>query len=504
MQLLTNRAPRKPRAEPESEPEGESTGNQGHAYTEPNAERTLNSTAISEPTAENWPEPGPRWNLAYKTWEWAWELHVYLYATIFLTIGLYANYYVIANVYDGLQGKYLSVSLNILVAFFGYSRAFVMFLDPYHQGSIIHKTVVMRVIWSLSGPCLTASDCMMILALIETAKISIAPPKLQKAWVNVAIICFHFALVITTDCVVSDYVEAKAMLLFCQLFFATWGSVLGTVNFILGYKLDTKLFSHKKPKEKEDKIYIYLIYASGAANYFLCGIVIYSAFGVFGVYSDVEYVDAWPWWTFQTLSRFSEILACVLIFTVSAKRTRVKRAVAMVTDNKDFDSMEARTSSKSKSRRWADCFKRKRASSTDMGSVVSLYTALRGIAFGPFQHVGPVPHSIPRISRECWSETTTTSTRTLILGTPDYTSTDQKVGDKPKEADHPGLEILDVRRESMFTALHEQKRKISLQRKYSADDALSEDIESEKDTKCHSKNRNKSQRKISTCKVSPL
>ena len=77
-------------------------------------------------------------------------------------------------------------------------------------------------------------------------------------------------------------------------------------------------------------------------------------------------------------------------------------------------------------------------------------------------------------------------------------------GDKPKEADRPGLEILDVRRESMFTALHEQKRKISLQRKYSADDALSEDIESEKDTKCHSKNRNKSQRKISTCKVSPL
>ena len=531
MYFLTERAQRKPRAEPESEPEGEPTGRQNHAYTKQNSEPEgkSNSTGNSEPKPESWPEPGPRWDEAYETWKWAWELHVYLYATIFLLIGLYAGYYVIANVYDGLQGKYLSVSLNIMVALFGFTRAFVMFLDPYHQGNIIHNTAAMRVIWSLSGPCLTASDCLMILALIETTKISIAPPKLQKASVNVAIISFHFALVITTDCVVSDYAEAKAMLLFCQLFFTTWGSVLGTVNCILGYKLDKQLFSHKNPKETADKIYIYLIYASGAANYFLCGIMLYSAFGVFGVYSDVQFVDAWPWWALQTLSRFSEILACVLIFTVSAKRTRVKDAVSMITDNKTGESIcsiEERNSSESKTGIWERCFKRhkNKPSKNDNVSIVSVYTALRKMALR--QLTGDNRHDAnpkPRFTagRECWIETSTTTTCRSIIHVPGTTECQSsgKVGDdtlhsKDSELEREPLEFgfSRVRRESMFTALHEAKRRISLRKlsfeeSFSSFDAgLLKDEEKEVEVKKHAKNESKSDKlqKFSRNKVTPV
>ena len=477
---LTERAQRKPRAEPESEPE-----NQSKAEGEPKSthypaiepysvsEENRDSNGETEPTPENWPEPGPRWKEAYGIWKWAWELHVYLFASVCLCIGLYAGYFVIANIYDGLKGKYLSVNLNILVALFGFTRAFVLYLDPYHQGSIIHNTAVMRVIWSLSGPCLTASDCLMILALIETAKISIAPPQLQKLSVNLIVICLHFTLVITTDCVVSEYVEAKAMLLFCQLFFSTWGIVLGTLNFILGYKLDKQLFSHKKPKEKADKIYIYLIYASGVANYFLCGIIAYSAFGVFGVYSDVQYVDAWPWWAFQTLSRFSEILACVLIFTVSAKRTRVKDAVAQVTGEKCLESisMEENSSCKSSTGRLAKCFtRRKRVSRDENGSAVSLFTALREMAL--VQATGEDWHGtnpVPRItsSGECWVETKTMCSIIHIPGATELHCHSNELDDSldsedEKQNEHVELEFRRLkqtsRRSSMFTALHEAKK----------------------------------------------
>ena len=448
---MTGRAQRKPRAEPESEPEGEPENfpgieNQANSDPDSEPESKWNSTAESEPTAENWPEPAPRWEEAYETWKWSWELHVYLYATIFLAIGLYAGYYVFANVYDGLQGKYLSVSLNIMVTLFGFTRAFVMYLDPYHQGNIIHDTVAMRVIWSLSGPCLTASDCLMILALIETTKISIAPQKLQKASVNVAIIILHFTLVITTDCVVADYVEAKAMLLFCQLFFVKWGSVLGTANFVLGYKLDQQLF--KTPKERADKIYIYLIYASGAANYILCGIMIYSAFGVFGVYSDVKFVDAWQWWALQTISRSSEILACVLIFTVSAKRTRVKKAVSIVRGDKDFIcSTEEGNSSDSKN--------------VD-GSKISPFTALREIAL--MQVTGNNWHDTktrPRVTApgECWIETQTTRSVIRVPGVTAFHSPGSKCDDllnnEEEKEKREYLELEFTRKESMFTALHE-------------------------------------------------
>lgn len=477
---LTKRAQRKPRAEPESEPESEpkseeESGNEHHgAFTEPNSE----PTGKTEPTAtpENWPEPGPHWDEAYVTWKWAWELHVYGYATIFLSIGLYAGYYVIANVYDGLKGKYLSVNLNGMVCVFGVTRAFVMYLDPYHQGDIIHNTAVMRVIWSIAGPCLTASDCLMILALIETTKISIAPPKLQKASTNIFIISFHFAIVITTDCVVSDHVEAKAMLLFCQIFFVTWASVLGTANFILGYKLDKQLFSHKSPKEKADKIYIYLIYASGAANYFMCSILIYSAFGVFGVYSDVQFVDAWSWWALQTLVRFSEILTCVLIFTVSAKRTRVKNAIAQVTGEKISDAGSAMENSSLQSTpaRFAKLFKRRKKVQTgENGSAVSLFTALREMALAQatgedWHGTNPVPWMTA--AGECWVETKTMCSFLHLPGMTELHSQsaefDNLVDSEDDELESEYLELefrkLKSRRTSMFTALHEEKTRIGI------------------------------------------
>ena len=284
----------------------------------------------SEP--ESWSEPGPQWKEAFKKWNLAWHLHVYPFATAFLLIGFYAGYYVVMNIYDGLRRKYLSVCLNAMVLLFGMTRAFVLFLDPYHQGNLIKALFTMRLLWSIGGPCLTASDSLIILALLETSKVSIAPPRFQKLGTISIVISVHFVLVIVSDTIVSIYMEAKVMILLCQLFFSAWGTLLGTGYAVLAYKLDRKLFSHKRVREKEDKIYIFLIYASAAANYFICAVMAYTMISVFGVYSEITFVDAWHWWTLQTLFRTGEVATCVLIFTVSAKRTRLKNAIDEISE----------------------------------------------------------------------------------------------------------------------------------------------------------------------------
>ena len=308
---------------------------QGETTSEPKHEPEGESEPYPEP--ETWPEPGPQWNKAFEQWKAAWEIHVYLFAVAFLVIGFYAGYYVVLNIYDGLDGKYLSVCLNAMVFLFGITRAFVLFLDPYHQGDLIKALFVMRLLWSIGGPCLTASDSLIILALVETSRVSIAPPIFQKLG-TISIVCgFHFVLVIVSDTIVSMYMEAKVMILLCQLFFSVWGITLGAGYASLAYKLDKKLFSHKQIKDKGDKVYIFLIYASAAANFFICGVMIYTAVGVFGVYTDIDFVDAWHWWTLQTLFRSGEVITCVLIFTVSAKRSRVKRAVDELSVS-EFDS----------------------------------------------------------------------------------------------------------------------------------------------------------------------
>lgn len=310
-------------SEPETFPSSE-----GEAESEPEPEmNTSNFSLTSETEPENWPEPGPKWQQAFQIWKWGWEIHIYFFAAIYLIMGLYAGYYVFYNIYDGLNKKYLSISLNIMVLVFGLSRAFILFLDPYHQGKLINSKATMRILWSIGGPCLTAADSLVILALVETAQVSLAPNRFQKPTNISAVIISHFLFVLLSDTIVSLYVDAKIMLLFCQIFFVLWGGVLGLGYFLLGYKLDKKLFGHKQFKEKEDYVYIYLIYASGVANIFIVLIMLYSAVSVFGVYSGVTFVDAWHWYGFQTISRLSETISCILVFTVSAKRTRVKKAM---------------------------------------------------------------------------------------------------------------------------------------------------------------------------------
>ena len=278
-----------------------------------------------EATAEAWPEPGPDWSKAFGEWGAAWEFHVYLFAVIFLGFAVHATYFIGHGLYVGLNQKYLGFCLNVVMLILGFTRAFVLFIDPYHQGDIIHNVSIMRVLWSLASPCLTSASCLAILALVETVKISIAPPKMQKLSFALTIITVHFLLVLVTDFVVSEFVEAKAMLVFCQGFFIIWGAILGVAYFVLGYKLDQKLFGHKKIKSRNEVLYIRLIFASGVNNFVLCAMFIYTSASVFGVYSDVEFVDAWSWWTVQTCFRVSEVSSGILVFTASAKRKSLER-----------------------------------------------------------------------------------------------------------------------------------------------------------------------------------
>lgn len=313
-----------------------------------------------EASAENWPEPGPFWPKAYEEWGMAWEMHVYIFAVIFLGFAVYSSYFIGRGLYAGLDQKYLGFSLNIVMLILGATRAFVLFTDPYLQGTTINNIRVMRATWSLTSPCLTSADCLVILSLLETTKISLGPQRMQKFSIIIKIILLHFALVLITDFVVSEFVEAKAMLVFCQVFFIVWGTVLGIGYFILAYKLDKMLFGNKEVKSKKDKFYIYLIYASGVNNFVLCIMFIYSSAGVFGVYSDVQFVGAWPWWTMQTCFRVSEVSSGILVFTVSAtkrkglKKRRGDKHKDVIEDDSSQDRSQeqgASTAGKEKDRR---------------------------------------------------------------------------------------------------------------------------------------------------------
>lgn len=61
-------------------------------------------------------------------------------------------------------------------------------------------------------------------------------------------------------------------------------------------------------------------YVSSAIGFSIIATHIYASSSVFGVYSDVIFVDAWSWWALQTLMR-SEELAEVIVVICVAKRS---------------------------------------------------------------------------------------------------------------------------------------------------------------------------------------
>lgn len=69
-----------------------------------------------EPRMDSNPEPGPHWPSAFETWGKAWDLHIYLFAALYLlTAGTSASalvYDVIAN--HGIKGLKLTLYLTLL------------------------------------------------------------------------------------------------------------------------------------------------------------------------------------------------------------------------------------------------------------------------------------------------------------------------------------------------------------------------------------------------------
>ena len=243
-------------------------------------------------------------------------------------MAFYSLYYIAVNVKDGLGKKYLSISLNVMMFLLSITRSFVLFLDPYHQGTLIKDKLILQLMWSIGTPCLLASDSLCILALAESANLNLTHQRFQRLPNIVVVICLHFVLVIATDIVVSSHSSAKVMILYCQVFSITWGALLGLWYFTLAHKINHVLFKAAgRKKSRGDRIYLLLIYLSSAANLFTCVLILYSAAGVFGIYSEVEFVEAWPWYSLQTGMRVSEVIAAVLVFTVSAKRNRIKNKV---------------------------------------------------------------------------------------------------------------------------------------------------------------------------------
>ncbi|XP_033626539.1 uncharacterized protein LOC117289502 [Asterias rubens] len=318
-----------PESEPTSEPESEPNAEpESEPNPEPEPSAEPESESEPEPVGEDWPEPGPDWSVLPSILGVALQCHVYIFAVYFTLLGLYGGQILISLIYELKKGNksILSFTFNSLLLVLGVTRAVSLFNNPYGSNENV-PLLLSRMMWSVGFPCMTASMTTLLLVLLDTTRLSLGPPRFQK-FSTVSLSCgFHFLLVLGSDMLVSAFTELKLFLLLCQFIYITWSGLLAFGFFRVGYLMKKNFAStfsksgmrgSKEQSASPLRLYRMVHYCAVAALA-SCVTNIYGAVGVFGVYSDLEFVEAWPWWIFQTTMRLEEVAMSALVAMLAGK-----------------------------------------------------------------------------------------------------------------------------------------------------------------------------------------
>ena len=315
--LAQQKAVRRIRKNPRPE-KTESESRHTKSEAEPTSENSTNANTEPEPNPENsWPEPGPEWPKAYEQWRDAWPSHTYGFAAVFTLIAVIPPLELF-RIYS-TQGKKTALKLSILLMIFIFSttRAIALFVNPYGSRMTL-PPLLTRLLFSIGHPCIIAALSLLLLVLIDTTKMDIAPPRFQRVAFIVPVVTVHVFLVVLSDIIVGYYSEAKVLLLFCQVYFLVTGLTLTVGYASVGRKISKNVMSNVN-RNRDHKVnrLKHLIIAATVVSALLLGVTIYAAAGVFGIYSDVTNVAAWPWWILQTALRVLETAMCVVLLLVS-------------------------------------------------------------------------------------------------------------------------------------------------------------------------------------------
>ena len=220
--------------------------------------------------------------------------------------------------------------MNVLLLVFGTTRTVFLSWDPYGSNPNHTKTelIICIITFGIGTACITAAFSILLLIALESTRLSLAPSKVQNRAFLLGVFTINVLYIIISDFTVAHFLEAKVMILICQVIFALWGILVALGYTLAAARLWRNLKASRQSAQfnpdlaaegkKVTKLVILLYLAS------ICGVIlfstyVYSALGETGVYNDSRVVSNWPWIAVQTLLRASETSMCLLIFLIALK-----------------------------------------------------------------------------------------------------------------------------------------------------------------------------------------
>ncbi len=312
-------------------PEGESESH-GEPTSEPGCDPCL-------------AEPTPDWDKAKPLWGAAWEFHIYFMGICFALLAAYSliSLVLLWRTKNLLSQKYF-IALNSMLLFMGIIRALYFFIDAYNSQEVF-PIIGAYFLYNLGFPCMTSAFSILFLALLNTVKMQVMSPKVQKANYLIGIIAFQFTLSVLTDVLVGLFYSVRILLFVCQVVFLAWGLFLFVGYLYIFRKLyrsiaRTQMESYQitfsrstvrgsspmSPSAKKRPRVVLTVALNVTLATSVLGLAsaclqIYGMIGVFNVFTLAE-PEPWPWWAFHFCMRLAELGMCSTMSYVATQPLR--------------------------------------------------------------------------------------------------------------------------------------------------------------------------------------
>ena len=270
------------------------------------------------------PEPRPEWSTAIQIWGKAWYLHIYVFAVVYVSIAVTSGVGLVDDVLSGHSIKGLKLALYLSLLFFGFSRAIILFADPYSSVGTL-EPLSAYITWSLGFPCvLTALGLLLLVFIDATNMVNVAPPRFQKLSTALGVMLVNAIIAVVTDIIFLLIQKLFILMIICHLYFVFFGVILTIGFFRIGFQLSSNSAASIYGDTGLQRLR-YLVFITAVLNLLFTGTQVYSTVFNFNLHSDVP--GAWPWYAVQTTLRALEASMCVVMLFI-AFNNRVKTSAA--------------------------------------------------------------------------------------------------------------------------------------------------------------------------------
>lgn len=277
-----------------------------------------------KPDAESPDTPNPSRSSIRNKARLAWDVHVYLIASLFTILALCSLVNIFrVNICKRLLSRGYYITLHSVLLIIGVVRSVYLFYDAYNVNSSFPEPIS-HLLLNIVLPLLTSAFIILFIFLLYASKIHIFGLGLQRPFLTGVFIILHILLCITMDLATGIDQTMTYLPLICQSIF-----IILCISLGFAYLYAYKHLSKSASARKQDNIFgsgftniayptlavaVRATLATALLSLLMAAVQLYGIFGPYNVASlGNDKTFGWLWWGYQFSVRVIEVSMCFLL-----------------------------------------------------------------------------------------------------------------------------------------------------------------------------------------------